>query len=154
MDRSPQPKPEISPPDPPRINVALAALWRRTSPGSEPQILVAKRMLDASIVPGHWEIPGGKIEFGESARTAVARELLEELDVDCTAAHCEWRLVKVIEPPAPKDRPAPIFHLFTIELPPDAIPRALASQSIAWIPVRWECCSEDRLEGSEHRTIL
>jgi 8-oxo-dGTP diphosphatase len=29
----------------------------------------------------HWEIPGGKLEYGESAAKAAARELLEEMGV-------------------------------------------------------------------------
>jgi 8-oxo-dGTP diphosphatase len=30
----------------------------------------------------HWEIPGGKVEPGEDARTTAARELLEEMGVE------------------------------------------------------------------------
>lgn len=33
---------------------------------------------------GFWEFPGGKIEQGETAQTAIIREIKEELDVDIT----------------------------------------------------------------------
>ena len=42
--------------------------------------LVAKRSQFMSS-PGLWEIPGGKVELGESSREALLRELKEELSV-------------------------------------------------------------------------
>ena len=42
--------------------------------------LIAKRSQEMSS-PGLWEIPGGKIEPGESPKEALLRELMEELSV-------------------------------------------------------------------------
>ena len=44
------------------------------------QILLAKRPLDRHQ-GGLWEFPGGKVEHGEDARAALARELHEELGI-------------------------------------------------------------------------
>ena len=48
-----------------------------------------------------WEFPGGKLEPGESAREALAREIREELDVDIRVG----RLLETVEYDYPK------FHL-------------------------------------------
>ena len=42
------------------------------------QILIAKRQ-DHQFMGGFWELPGGKIEHGESPEVAISRELNEEL---------------------------------------------------------------------------
>lgn len=42
-------------------------------------VLCAQRGPDGSL-PGKWEFPGGKVEPGESRRTALEREIDEELN--------------------------------------------------------------------------
>jgi len=113
--------------------VALVALWRRSIATQKQEILVAKRTADAQILPGEWEIPGGKIEIGESPAAAAARELLEETGVDCTDPSYIWLDAGVVEPPAPAGRPHPHFHLFLVQLPAGSVPRALAAQAVAWV---------------------
>jgi 8-oxo-dGTP diphosphatase len=44
------------------------------------QLLSARRAKPVSLA-GRWEFPGGKVEPGEDAETALHRELLEELGV-------------------------------------------------------------------------
>ena len=51
----------------------------------EGEILIAKRA-DNQHQGGLWEFPGGKIEQGESAQQALARELHEELAIEVRAS--------------------------------------------------------------------
>lgn len=51
------------------------------------KILVQKRDQSNKVLPDLWEIPGGKLEVGESALQAVQREIYEE--VGTTITHWE-----------------------------------------------------------------
>jgi 8-oxo-dGTP diphosphatase len=46
---------------------------------------------------GLWELPGGKVEEGETARTCIVRELREELGMDVVPIE-EWEPVHHKEP--------------------------------------------------------
>lgn len=50
------------------------------------RILITQRPLDVSH-GGCWEFPGGKVEIEESAETALAREIKEELGIDIQKFH-------------------------------------------------------------------
>ena len=49
---------------------------------TEGRILITKRGPKANNDRGKWEIPGGKVEFGETFADAAKREIKEENDVD------------------------------------------------------------------------
>ena len=70
----------------PVVEVAAGILWR------EGRFLAAQRP-KGKPHPGFWELPGGKIEPGESAEAALGRELSEELGVSLRAARF-WRAVE------------------------------------------------------------
>lgn len=54
----------------------VAAIIRR-----EGKILIGQRPENKSL-PGLWEFPGGKIEYGETPELALVRELKEELGIE------------------------------------------------------------------------
>jgi len=58
-----------------RVDVVGAALVR------DGRLLAARRTAPAALA-GLWELPGGKVEPGETDAAALARELHEELGVD------------------------------------------------------------------------
>ncbi len=59
----------------------VAGIFSRWDSGKkEPQVLLFQRAAD-DVGGGHWEFPGGKIEFGESDIQALKRELEEEISI-------------------------------------------------------------------------
>jgi 8-oxo-dGTP diphosphatase len=62
------------------VSVAAAVLTR-----SDGKVLLAQR-LKGTPYPGYWEFPGGKLEPGESAASALKRELQEELGISVRRA--------------------------------------------------------------------
>ena len=49
---------------------------------NEGKLLVIKRADSQGFLPGYWEIPGGKVEWGEDPVEAVKREFLEETGLE------------------------------------------------------------------------
>jgi 8-oxo-dGTP diphosphatase len=66
-----------------RVLVAAAVIVRRDG-----KFLLAQRPAGKPYA-GYWEFPGGKVEAGESAAHALARELHEELGIEVVRA-CPW----------------------------------------------------------------
>jgi len=47
------------------------------------KVLLLKRGENQGFLPGFWELPGGKLEFGEDPICGVLREVKEETGADC-----------------------------------------------------------------------
>jgi len=65
-----------------RIVKAVVGILKNT----KGEILIAERRLD-QFMAGYWELPGGKIEIGESNKESLVRELKEELGVEVQQSH-------------------------------------------------------------------
>jgi 8-oxo-dGTP diphosphatase len=64
----------------PIVLVAACALLNE-----EGKVLIAKRPPGRPLA-GLWEFPGGKVDLGEDPKTALIRELLEELGIEIAKA--------------------------------------------------------------------
>ncbi|MBR0656856.1 RNA pyrophosphohydrolase [Plastoroseomonas arctica] len=106
---------------------------------AEGLILVARRadMPNAEGAPGGWQLPQGGMDEGEDPRTAVLRELAEEIGTDraeIIAEHPDW---------------------FTYDLPPELIGKALKGkyrgQRQKWFALRFMGVDADiRLDLDPH----
>ncbi|MFT5503404.1 MAG: 8-oxo-dGTP diphosphatase [Gammaproteobacteria bacterium] len=59
------------------IHVVAAVIWHPSLPN---HFLIARR-LPGKHLAGFWELPGGKVETGESREDALKRELAEEISI-------------------------------------------------------------------------
>ena len=60
------------------------------------QVLLLQKSRDDPNVPGKWEVPGGRMEFGESLDRQIIREVREEVGIDIAPGPpfflWEWKL--------------------------------------------------------------
>lgn len=114
-------------PSPPQI--ALGTVWTSTPAGWS--VLVAQRLPDAPMLPGFWEVPGGKVEPGEDPLAAARRELGEETGIDPPPRElwidCGSHLSDVTGGPVLE------FRLFLAPAPPQCVPEPRASAQVRWV---------------------
>ena len=110
-----------APMDLPVVDVAAGILWR------EGRLLAARRP-EGKPLAGFWELPGGKLEAGESAAAALARELAEELGVSVREASF-WRAYEHAYPARGIRVRLHFFHVTEF----DGEPAPREGQALAWV---------------------
>jgi 8-oxo-dGTP diphosphatase len=98
------------------------------------RVLIAERP-PGKHMAGRWEFPGGKVAPGESEKAALARELAEELGIECVDARPMMRLTHRYP-----DREVEL-SLWVVERYRGE-PRALDGQRLKWV-------ERARLEGED-----
>lgn len=113
-----------------QIAVALGVLAREDG-----RILMSKRFDPKNRgMHGRWEFPGGKLEFGETPRKAVEREVLEEVGIHATA----HKLVDVFSwfhPDRPHIQIILIVYIMKTDAPDAARPSCNEVSRVCWVTI-------------------
>lgn len=110
---------------PSKVEVAVGAVVRR---GDE--ILLVRRGRGTAV--GQWAIPGGRVEFGEALKAAVAREVQEETGLDVAVGRFLGWAERMGDDPAP-------YHYVILDFAAEPVdPRASArpgddADEVAWV---------------------
>ncbi|ANM04734.1 NUDIX hydrolase domain-containing protein [Rhizobium phaseoli] len=100
-------------------------------------VLLARRSSKRRTHPDRWSLPGGHVEEGEDAETAMRRELLEEISV--TPQH--WLFAGEFVSESPPGASA-TFHVYRVEQWQDS-PRLVGDEHTA---LRWFTAAEIEYE--------
>ena len=79
------------------------------------KFLVLQRSTNDSIFPGKWELPSGKVDFGEDPYEALKREIKEEAGINILSAHPFTCTHYTIEKPDSKRHTVQIVYLVCID---------------------------------------
>ena len=101
------------------MQVVAAVIFR-----PDGRFLVAQRPR-GKVYEGYWEFPGGKVEAGESAPQALARELREELGIEVRTAY-PWITRRHVYEHATVD-----LHFYRV-MRFDGEPHGRENQAFAW----------------------
>jgi 8-oxo-dGTP diphosphatase len=90
-------------------------------------VLLSQRRADQAFAL-QWELPGGKMEPGESPEQALARELAEELDIHVSVERI-WDVLFHAYPEFDL-----VMLVYGCRLPPGEVPRCREVEDFAWVP--------------------
>lgn len=108
------------------------------------EYLMVKRSLEDKDCAGFWEMPSGKLEYGESVSEGLRREIFEEVGVDI--APFEQKIVGISEYDSKKAGSIKysVQLNYVVEVPTKELPIRLSDEHTAyvWATRESECVDE------------
>ena len=115
------------------IDVAVAAILDRspTDPREGWRIIAAWRP-ESAVRGGVWELPGGKVEAGETIENAARREAHEELGLDLDVTSTILAVSEDDDPSQPRERHVRVHLVLARSMNGDPT----TDRRWMWIPIR------------------
>lgn len=99
----------------------------------ENEYLMVKRSLDDEDCAGFWEMPSGKLDFGESVAQGLRREIFEEVGIDI--ANFDQKIVGISEYASnkPEGTKYSVQLNYVIEVPTKELPIKLSGEHTDYV---------------------
>ena len=104
-----------------QFNYRVAAIILRDGPGVSTEVL-----LQVIGSQPYWCLPGGRVDFGESAEEAMRREIVEELGLEPHIVRPLWVVENLYQQNGARYHEASLYYLASL---PEASPEAAATDS-------------------------
>ena len=94
----------------------------------ENEYLMVKRSLDDEDCAGFWEMPSGKLEFGESVEQGLQREIFEEVGIDINSFQKQIIGISEYSSEKPEGTKYSVQLNYVIEVPTKDLPIKLSEE--------------------------
>ena len=97
------------------------------------EYLMVKRSLDDEDCAGFWEMPSGKLEFGESVEQGLQREIFEEVGIDINPFQKQIIGISEYSSEKPEGTKYSVQLNYVVEVPTKDLPITLSKEHTAYV---------------------
>lgn len=98
---------------------------------NEQKTLIIKRSKDETFLPGYFELPGGKVDFGEDPKEALEREYREEVHLQVKVGD-PFKVFSYVSGKGNRHTIEILFHVFLLH-PDQEVRLSPAHEEYRWI---------------------